>query len=187
MTVQEYRDYIAAGNPVENGSEPHLFMHQMAQEAIRITMEINNKYHTPEELRELFSKLWDIDVPETFGMFPPFNTDCGKNTHIGERVFINSGCKFQDQGGIFIGNDCLIGHNVTLCTINHNPDPEHRGDMIFKPIRIEDKVWLGANVTILQGVTIGEGAIVAAGAVVTKDVEPRTVVGGVPAKIIKNV
>ena len=153
MTVQEYRDYIAAGNPVENGSEPHLFMHQMAQEAIRITMEINNKYHTPEELRELFSKLWDIDVPETFGMFPPFNTDCGKNTHIGERVFINSGCKFQDQGGIFIGNDCLIGHNATLCTINHNPDPEHRGDMTFKPIRIEDKVWIGANVTILQGVT----------------------------------
>ena len=67
------------------------------------------------------------------------------------------------------------------------PDPEHRGDMTFKPIRIEDKVWLGANVTILQGVTIGEGAIVAAGAVVTKDVAPRTVVGGVPAKFIKNV
>ena len=68
MTVQEYRDYIAAGNPVENGSEPHLFMHRMAQEAIRITMEINNKYHTPEELRKLFSDLWDIDVPETFGI-----------------------------------------------------------------------------------------------------------------------
>ena len=187
MTVQEYRDYIGAGNPVENGSEPHLFMHRMAQEAIRIIMEINNKYHTPEELRKLFSDLWDIDVPETFGMFPPFNTDCGKNTHIGERVFINSGCKFQDQGGIFIGNDCLIGHNATLCTINHNPDPEHRGGMTFKPIRIEDKVWIGANVTILQGVTIGEGAIVAAGAVVTKDIEPRTVVGGVPAMFIKKV
>ena len=57
--------------------------------------------------------------------------------------------------------------------------------MTFKPIHIEDKVWLGANVTILQGVTIGEGAIVAAGAVVTKDVEPKTVVGGIPAKLIK--
>ena len=59
--------------------------------------------------------------------------------------------------------------------------------MIFKPIRIEDKVWIGANVTILQGVTIGEGAIVAAGAVVTKDVEPRTVVGGVPAMFKKKI
>ena len=97
------------------------------------------------------------------------------------------GCKFQDQGGIFIGKDCLIGHNATLCTINHNPNPEHRGDMTFKSIRIEDKVWLGANVTILQGVTIGEGAIVAAGAVVTTDVAPRTVVGGVPAKFIKKI
>lgn len=78
MTVQGYRDYIAAGNPVVNGSEAHLFMHKMSQEAIRITMDINNKYHTPEELRKLFSELWDIDVPESFGLFPPFNTDCGK-------------------------------------------------------------------------------------------------------------
>ena len=185
MTIDEYRKYIAAGNSVVSGSEAHLFMHEMSQEAIRITMEINNHYHTPEELRTLFSDLWGIEVPDGFGIFPPFNTDCGKNTHIGERVFINSGCKFQDQGGIFIGNDCLIGHNATLCTINHNPDPDHRGDMEFKPIHIEDKVWLGANTTICPGVTIGEGAIVAAGAVVTKDVAPRTVVGGIPAKFIK--
>lgn len=187
MTVQEYREHIAAGKPVVNGTEAHLFMHKMSQEAIRITMEINNKYHTPEELRELFSELWGIDVHETFSIFPPFNTDCGKNTFIGERVFINSGCKFQDQGGIFIGNDCLIGHNATLCTINHNPAPEHRGDMTFKPIHIEDKVWLGANVTVCPGVRIGEGAVIAAGAVVTKDVAPRTIVGGVPARFIKKV
>lgn len=187
MTVQEYRDHIASGKPVVCGSEAHLFMHKMSQEAIRITMEINNRYNSPEEQRLLFSKLWDIDVPESFGLFPPFNTDFGKNTHIGERVFINSGCKFQDQGGIFIGNDCLIGHNATLCTINHNQDPEHRGDMEFKPIHIGDKVWLGANVTVCPGVTIGEGAIIAAGAVVTRDVAPRTIVGGVPAKFLKNV
>lgn len=187
MTIEQFQKHIADGLPVENGSEAHLLMHQMSQEAIRLTMEINNKYHTPEELRRLFSELWAIDVPETFSMFPPFNTDCGKNTHIGERLFMNSGCKFQDQGGIFIGNDCLLGHNVTLCTINHNPDPDHRGDMIFAPIHIEDKVWIGANATILQGVTIGEGAIVAAGAVVTKNVAPRTIVGGVPARFIKNI
>ena len=178
---------MAAGLPVENGSEAHQLMHQMAQDAIRITMEINNRYHTPEELRVLFSELWGIEIPEGFAMFPPFNTDCGKNTHIGERLFMNSGCKFQDQGGIFIDDDCLLGHNVTLCTINHNPDPDQRGDMSFAPIRIEDKAWIGANATVLQGVTIGEGAIVAAGAVVTKDVAPRTVVGGIPAKFIKNV
>ena len=187
MTIEQFRKHMADGLPVENGSEAHLLMHQMAQESIRITMEINNRYHSPEELRTLFSELWGIEVPESFSMFPPFNTDCGKNTHIGERLFMNCGCKFQDQGGIFIGDDCLLGHNVTLCTINHNPDPDHRGDMSFATIRIEDKVWIGANATVLQGVTIGEGAIVAAGAVVTKDVAPRTVVGGVPAKFIKKI
>lgn len=131
MTILEYKQHIAAGLPVEAGSPTHLFMHAMSQEAILITMEINNRYHTPEELRALLSELWGIEVPESVGMFPPFNTDCGKNTEVGERTFINSGCKFQDQGGIRIGCDCLIGHNATLCTINHNLDPDHRGDMTF--------------------------------------------------------
>lgn len=186
MTIEDFRNHIAAQLPVENGSEAHLLMHALSQEALQLTTEINNTYHTPDALRALLALLWGHDVPESVGMFPPFYTDCGKNTYVGERTFINMGCKFQDQGGIFIGNDCLIGHNATLCTINHAFAPEHRGDMTFKPIRIEDNVWLGANVTVLQGVTIGEGAIVAAGAVVTKDVAPRTVVGGVPAKWIKN-
>ena len=126
-------------------------------------------------------------MPETVGMFPPFYTDFGRNTVVGERTFINAGCKFQDQGGIVIGDDCLIGHNATLCTINHAQDPDRRGDMEFHPISIGNKVWLGANVTILPGVTIGEGAIVAAGAVVNKDVPARTIVGGVPAKVIKKI
>lgn len=187
MTIEEFRKHMADGLPVEYGSEAHLLMHRMSQDALRITAEINSRYHEPRDLHMLLEELWGHEVPESVRLFPPFGTDCGKNTWVGERTFINMGCKFQDQGGVFIGNDCLIGHNVTLCTINHNPDPEYRGDMTFKPIRIEDKVWIGANVTVLQGTTIGEGAIVAAGAVVTKDVASRTVVGGVPARFIKNV
>lgn len=187
MTIEQFRKHMADGLPVENGSETHLLMHEMAQEALRITAEINGKYHEPAALRQLLAELWGHAIPESVSMFPPFGTDCGKNTWVGERTFINMGCKFQDQGGIFIGDDCLIGHNATLCTINHNPAPEHRGDMIFKPIRIGNKVWIGANATILQGVTIGEGAIVAAGAVVTRDVDSRTVVGGIPARFIKSV
>lgn len=187
MTIQEFKKHISEGRSVCSGSEAHLLMHELSQNALKITMELNNKYHTPEEVRQLLSELWGVKVPETLGLFPPFYTDCGKNTVVGERTFINAGCKFQDQGGIRIGNDCLIGHNATLCTINHAQDPMHRADMTFAPIVIEDKVWIGANVTILQGVTIGEGAIVAAGAVVNKDVAPRTVVGGIPAKFIKNI
>ncbi len=108
-----------------------------------------------------------------------------KNIKIGKRVFINSGSKFQEQGGITIGDDVLIGHNCVIATINHSFEPERRADMVPAPVKIGDKVWVGANVTILPGVTVGEGAVLAAGAVVSKDVEARTVVGGVTARIIK--
>ncbi len=185
MTIDEFRKRMAEPEVIEGGSDLHMEFHKYSQEALRITTEINGKYHTPDELRALLSELWAINVPQSFGMFPPFYTDCGKNTHVGERVFINAGCKFQDQGGIFIGDDALIGHNATLCTLNHVQDPARRASMIAKPIHIGKKVWLGANVTVLQGVTIGDNAIVAAGAVVTKDVPANAIVGGVPAKIIK--
>ena len=187
MTIQEFRDYMASGKPVIGGSDVHMMFHQLSQEALKITAEINGKYHTPEQLHDLLEQLWGREVPKTVGMFPPFHTDCGKNTVIGERVFINMGCKFQDQGGIFIGDDALIGHNATLCTLNHVQDPMRRASMTAKPIHIGKRVWLGANVTVLQGVTIGENAIVAAGAVVTKDVPANTIVGGVPAKVIKTI
>ena len=187
MTIKEYKEFIASGQMVKAGSEAHLLMHQASREAQKITARLNNQFHEPEEIRQLLSGLWGSELPESGGMFPPFYTDFGKNTVVGERTFINAGCKFQDQGGIVIGDDCLIGHNATLCTINHAQDPDRRGDMEFHPIRIENKVWLGANVTILPGVTIGEGAIVAAGAVVTKDVAARTIVGGVPARVIKTI
>ena len=117
MTILEYKQHIAAGLPVEAGSPAHLFMHAMSQEAIRITMEINNRYHTPEELRALLSELWGIEVPESVGMFPPFNTDCGKNTEVGERTFINSGCKFQDQcGNIYSADGKVVGSTFAKFT-----------------------------------------------------------------------
>lgn len=187
MTFQEYNAYIAEHGMVENDSEMHRFMHRAAQDAIRITMEINGRYHTPEELKILLSELTGSETDPSVGLFPPIYTDYGKNLHIGKNVFISMGCKFQDQGGIFIGNGSLIGHNCVMATINHDTDPAKRGSMTFKPIHIGKDVWIGANVTITQGVTIGDGAIVAAGAVVTKDVEPRTVVGGIPAKFIKKI
>ena len=96
------------------------------------------------------------------------------------------GCKFQDQGGIFIGDGALIGHNVVLATLNHARPPMDRSSMIPAPIHIGKHVWIGANATVLPGVTIGDGAIVAAGAVVAKDVPENTIVGGVPAKIIRH-
>ena len=187
MTTKEFLQIMDSGELIPAGSPIHEKMHQLSQEAIRITMEINNAYHSHDEIINLMSELTGIEVHESLGLFPPFYTDCGKNIHIGKRVFINSGCKFQDQGGIFIGDDVLIGHNCVIATLNHAMDPDHRADMIPAPVHIGNKVWIGANVTILQGVTIGEGAVIAAGAVVNKDVPEHTVVGGIPAKILKQI
>lgn len=187
MTTEEFINVMESGEVIHAGSAIHAEMHRLSQEALRITMQINNAYHTHEEIIALMSELTGREVHNSFGMFPPFYTDCGKNTHFGKRVFINAGCKFQDQGGIYIGDDVLIGHNCTIATLNHVEDPDRRGDMTAASVRIGDKVWIGANVTILQGVTIGDGAIVAAGAVVTRDVAPRTVAGGVPAKVLKSI
>ena len=144
-----------------------------------------NKTSSNKKLRKLFSKLTLEEIDDSFRLFPPFYTDSGKNIHLGKNVFINACCNFQDQGGIFIGNNVLIGHDVTLATINHDVNIETRGNMLLKPIIIEDDVWIGSGAIIIQGVRVGKGAIIAAGAIVTKDVEPFSVVGGVPAKLIK--
>lgn len=160
---------------------------ELCQEAIRLGMEMNSRYHTPEELREIMGRLTGKKVDDTFRLFPPFYTDFGKNISIGKDVFINSGCHFQDQGGIRIGDGTLIGHNVVLATINHDLDPGKNRKNRYAPIKIGNHVWIGSNATVLPGVTIGDWSVVAAGAVVRQDVPPMTVVGGVPAKILKKI
>lgn len=185
MKLNQFLEHLNQAKAVTGGSEMHQFMTTCSQEAMKITAELNNSYHTPTEIRELFSKLIGKPVEESFAMFPPFYSDCGKNITVGRNVFINSGCCFQDQGGIVIDDGALIGHQVVLATLNHNTAPDNRGTMHPASIHIGKHVWIGAHATVLPGITIGEGAIVAAGAVVTKDVPAKTIVAGVPAKIIR--
>ena len=187
MDLEEYLDILKRGEYVDGSSEAYLFMREVSQEAIKITSELNSSYHSPEEICNIFSRLIGKSVDSSFCLFPPFHTDCGKNIALGKNVFINAGCCFQDQGGITIGDNVLIGHNVVLATLNHNLDPEKRAGMYPSPISIGNNVWIGSNSTILPGVAIGENSVVAAGAVVTNDVPENTVVGGVPAKIIKTI
>jgi len=170
---------------IESGSEAHAFMHGAAQDALTIVAQINTGYTTPDEVRALLSRLTGRPVDESVTVFPPFYSEFGKNLVLGRGIFINIGCRFQDTGGITIGDGTLIGHGSTLTTLNHAIDPSKRADMIPAPVVLGRNVWLGAAVTVLPGVTIGDGAIVGAGAVVTKDVPPHTIVGGVPAKVIR--
>ena len=171
----------------KNPEERLKIFREICKDTLKVQMEINSVYHTPEELVDLMSRLTGKKVDASFRMYPPFYADFGKNISIGKNVFFNSGCKFQDQGGIEIGDNVLLGHNAVLATANHSLNPKDNRKLNYAPIKICDNVWLGANVTILQGVTIGEWAVVAAGAVVTKNVEPYTIVGGVPAKFIKKI
>lgn len=187
MDIKEFLDHVSSGKSVIGGSEAHHCMHVLSQEALRLTAKLNSSYHAPEDLREIFSELIGKKVDESFNLFPPFYTDCGKNISIGKNVFFNSGCRFQDQGGITIGDNVLVGHNVVMATLNHDIDPDCRADMHPAPIHIGNKVWIGSNATILPGVTVGDGAIIAAGSVVCKDVPSNTMVAGVPAKVIKKI
>ena len=157
-------------------------MDEMSDAARRITFRLNAAYHTPEEVRGLLSELFGYDVPSSLRVFPPFYTDFGKNITVGENVFINACCHFQDHGGVAIGDGCQIGHNVVFATL-----PEDRKHTYPAPIVLGNNVWVGSNSTILQGVTIGDNAVVAAGAVVNGNVPDNVVVGGVPARIIKKI
>ncbi len=187
MDLTEFIDSLNRGQEVVVRSEVHRFMCELSQEALKLTDQLNNAYRTPEEIRQIMEQLTGQEIDDGFSMFPPFYTDCGKNLKIGKNVFINSGCRFQDHGGIAIGDNVLIGHNVVLATMNHEEDPAHRGNLHPAPIHIGTSVWIGANATICPGVNIGNGAIVAAGAVVTHDVPENTVVGGVPARSIRTI
>lgn len=187
MNLEDLLEHFNTGQAVQGGTEMHGILLRFSNEAMRITAELNNSYHTPDQVRALMSELTGKQVAETFTLFPPFYTDFGKNLTIGDNVFINSCCNFQDQGGITIKNRALIGHKVVMATINHGYAKEKRHWNFPAPIVIGENVWIGSNATILPGVGIGDNAIVAAGAVVTKDVAPDTIVGGVPAKFIKTV
>lgn len=185
MNNFDFLKYMNSHDYIPKGSEVHKKFDELSENARKITMELNNKYHNQDEIRELFSKLTDKKVDESFRMFPPFYTDCGINITVGKNVFINACCKFQDQGGIEIGDNVLIGHSVILATLNHDFEPANRFSMYAKKIKIGNNVWIGSGSIILPDVTINDGAIIGAGSVITRDVPKNAIVAGNPAKVIK--
>ena len=139
MKLQDFLDHVNSGVPIEGGSEQQRFMHDAAQEALRITAEINTGYRSPEEVRVLLGKLTGKPIDDSVVVFPPIYSEFGKNLTFGRNVFINIGCRFQDTGGISIGDGTLIGHGSTLTTLNHDVDPDRRADMVPAPIVIGRK------------------------------------------------
>ncbi|MCB7137336.1 DapH/DapD/GlmU-related protein [Cellulosimicrobium marinum] len=186
MDLQEFRALVARRERIAAGSGAHALMNDTAQDALRVMAELNGGYRSPDEVRALLARLTGRPVDESVTLFPPFHCEFGKNLTLGRDVFINMACRFQDAGGITIGDGSLLGHGCTIVTLDHDLDPARRGDMIPAPVTIGRQVWLGAAVTVVPGVTIGDGAVVGAGAVVTRDVPADTIVAGVPARRIRD-
>lgn len=157
--------------------------------ASAITATLNRlTFNDAEEVRALFSELIGRQVDERFLLIPPFYTTGGNEIRVGKNVFINQNCTFYDLGGLDIGDDVMIGPNVSIITTGHPLEPsQRRAVTIGNPIVIEKNVWIAAGATIIGGVTVGENSVVAAGAVVTKDVPPNTLVGGNPARVIRSI
>ncbi|MEN2471353.1 MULTISPECIES: sugar O-acetyltransferase [Burkholderia] len=157
--------------------------------AMAITAKLNRlTFDDAAEVRALFSELVGTQVDDGFVLIPPFHATGGAGMKVGRNVFVNQNCTFYDLGGLEIGDDVMIGPNVSLITSGHPVEPSRRRDFVVaKPILIERNVWIGAGATIIGGVTVGENSVVAAGAVVTKDVPPNTLVGGNPATVIRSI
>ncbi len=146
-----------------------------------------NQSSDPAEIRHLLEEITGSEIDESTTIFTPLYINYGKHTKIGKNVFINFDCMLLDLGGITIEDNVLIAPKVSLLSEGHPVSPENRQALVPGHIHIKRNAWIGANATILPGVTVGENAIVAAGAVVAKDVADNTIVGGIPAKVIKTI
>ena len=186
MKIDELLAYFDNGGLIGNDPEIVSSMRTYIQENRRLLFKMNNEWHEDEnEIAELFTKITAKPVGDGLRIETPFYTDFGKNITVGNHVFINAGCKFQDQGGIVIGDGSLIGHNVVLATLDHDLAPEKRHILHPAPIHIGNNVWIGAGAVVTKGVTIGDNAVIAAGAVVTRDIPPNVIAAGVPAKVLR--
>jgi acetyltransferase-like isoleucine patch superfamily enzyme len=177
---------MRAGGIIPNGDPQWAEVWEIVNQTIALSAKLNASGNI-DDIRAILSEIIGQNIDPSTTVLAPFSINFGKHTTIGNNVFINHGCSFLDLGGITIEDDVLIGPQVKLVTENHPVDPSNRKSLDLKSIHIGKNVWLGAGAIILPGVTVGENSIVAAGAVVTKDVPSNTVVGGVPARVIKNI
>jgi acetyltransferase-like isoleucine patch superfamily enzyme len=185
-TERDIFDRMRAGESIPFDDPQYPRISEAVSRTIRLSVELNTSTDI-NQIRDRLSEIVGTQLDRSTRIFTPFHTNFGQLIRIGRNVFINHACSFLDLGGITIEDDVLIGPRVNLISEGHPLDPAGRKVLELKPILIKRNAWIGAAATILPGVTVGENAVVAAGALVTEDVPDNTVVGGVPAKIIRKI
>lgn len=189
MAANEYKgvfERLLKGETIHPEDEEAYKLREASYATKKLLIQMNNSAD-PAEIRNLLSVITGAAIDESVAVFTPLYINYGKHTSIGKNVFINFNCVFLDLGGITIEDNVLIAPGVSLLSEGHPVAPGSRHSLIPGRIHIKQNAWIGAGATILAGVTIGENAVVAAGAVVSKDVAPNTIVGGIPARIIKSI
>lgn len=187
-TNQIQRELLArlqAGHLLKKEDWDYPVFQAMVSRTIGLCAQMNAEARDMDAVRNALGEIIGSPIDASTTVFPPFYTNFGRLITLGKNVFINHACSFLDIGGITLEDDVQIGPRVNLTSENHPLDPAERKTVIPKGILIRRNAWIGAGVTILPGVTVGEHAIVAAGAVVSRDVPARTVVAGVPARVIR--
>lgn len=186
ITAKSEKEKMLSGE-LYHGSDPELLRERL--NARRLTRLYNQTLETEEKqrndiIRELFGS-----AGSAFYIEPTFRCDYGYNIHIGENFYANFDCVFLDVCEIRIGDNCFLAPGVHIYTATHPLEAQVRnsGAEYGKPVAIGHSVWIGGRAVVNPGVTIGSNVVVASGAVVTKDVPDNVVVGGSPARIIKQI
>ena len=182
ITLKEKFAYMATGKPY-NDLDPLLIeaRNKATEDTNKLNAE-NNSAKKEELIRKLFGS-----AGKTPFVNPNFRCEFGQNIHVGDNFYANYDCVILDGAPVTIGDDVLLAPKVGMYTSNHLFDAKERklGGCIAKPIRIGNRCWIGACVSITQGVTIGDNTIIGAGSVVTHDIPANVIAAGVPAKVIR--
>ncbi|QMV45003.1 maltose O-acetyltransferase [Cohnella cholangitidis] len=186
VIVKTEKDKMLAGE-LYLASDPQLTKDR--ENARKLTRLFNQTIETDYDKRvELLKQLFG-STEENVYIEPTFRCDYGYNIHVGNHFYANFDCVILDVCEVRIGDNCFVAPGVHIYTATHPLNPFERvsGAEFGKPVTIGNNVWIGGRAVINPGVTIGDNVVIASGAVVTKDVPDNVVVGGNPAKVIKNI
>ncbi|EOH93033.1 sugar O-acetyltransferase [Enterococcus pallens] len=181
--------YFEASKSGEMYNDKHEVFLNARKRAVKLTKKYNALYGEDEEQRtQLLKDLLGSVGKEAF-FEPDFRCEFGKNIHLGERFYANFDCILLDGAEIHIGDDVLFGPRAGIFTTNHAIDSAERvaGGCYSKPVRIGNRVWLGANVVINQGVEIGDNTIVGSGSIVTKSLPANVIAVGNPCRVLREI